>query len=463
MTPVIICGGQGTRLWPVSRGSCPKPFSELLDKPLLEKTIERLKPFGQPWLVTAENLRGVVFQSLRALGINKDQILLEPVPRNTAPAIALLCLVLERAGRAREIVGVFPADHMVENETEFVNAIRLAESAAEKGQVCTIGVKPTFPATGFGYIEVDERTFESTGRLAARHVRGFREKPDQKMAEDFLRKGNFFWNAGIFVFRIDTMIASLKEHMPQLWSGLQALKPDFSNFKDVYHGLESKSIDYGVMEKARDQVCVPADLGWSDVGSWDEVSKNPKARKSSRTVSIGGDTNFVFTSRVDKTVGLVDVENLLVVDTEDALLISKKGQSQKVGTLLKDVEARFPLVAREHVFDFRPWGKFETIREEQGYKVKVIRVDVGQQFSYQSHNQRAEHWVLVKGEATVILNEVPHCLKAGEYIFIPKGAKHRMRNEGQVPVEFVEVQIGPYLGEDDIIRYDDDYGRGGKS
>ncbi|HEX4923001.1 MAG TPA: cupin domain-containing protein, partial [Bdellovibrionales bacterium] len=320
-----------------------------------------------------------------------------------------------------------------------------------------------YPATGFGYIEVDERVFEAGGGHSARHVRGFREKPDQKTAEDFLKKGNFFWNAGIFVFKVNTMIAAFKEHMPGLWEGLQALKPDLSNFKDVYQGLESKSIDYGIMEKVREQVCVPAELGWSDVGSWDEVSRNPKAKASQDTVPTEkSNANFVFTSRAGKTVGLVDVQDLLVVDTDDALLIAKKGESQKVGALLKQIEARNPQVAREHPFDFRPWGKFETIREDKGFKVKVIRVDVGQQFSYQSHNQRAEHWVLVKGEATVILNEEPHRLKAGDYIYIPKGAKHRMRNEGKVPAEFVEVQIGSYLGEDDIIRYDDDYGRGAK-
>ncbi|MEQ1879131.1 MAG: mannose-1-phosphate guanylyltransferase/mannose-6-phosphate isomerase [Bdellovibrionia bacterium] len=461
MIPAIICGGQGTRLWPLSRASYPKPFCSILEKSLFEKTLERLESFGSPWVVTAENLRGLVFQSLRERRA-RENVLFEPMPKNTAPAIALLCRVFELKGRAKDVIGIFPADHLVEKTANFYGALKLAESCALKGRICTIGVKPSYPATGYGYIEVQEQVFESAGEFRSYNVNGFREKPDVKTAEEFLNKGNFYWNAGIFVFQVGFMIDCFKKHMPGMWDAFQPLKEDLSNLKTVYAGIESKSIDYGIMEKVREQVCVPADLGWSDVGSWDEVAKLEGAARSENVVATGGE-NFVVTGRAGKVVGLVDVDGLLVVDTEDALLISKKGSSQKVGALLKDVEKKSPVTAKEHLFDFRPWGKYETLREESGFKVKVIRVDPGQQFSYQSHNQRAEHWVLVKGRATVILNEKPHELGAGDYIFIPKGAKHRMRNDGNIAAEFVEVQIGAYLGEDDIIRYDDDYGRGSKT
>lgn len=458
MIPAIMCGGQGTRLWPLSRASYPKPFCKLLDSSLFDKTLARLETFGQPWVITAENLRGLVYQALRERNLPRENVLFEPVPKNTAPAIALLCRVLELKNRASEVVGIFPADHLVEKTQAFNSALKLAETCARKGQICTVGVKPTYAATGYGYIEIQEKVFETAGSNRAFTVAGFREKPDTKTAEEFLRKGNFYWNAGIFVFQVSIMIGAFKKHMPSMWEAFQKLNSDLSNLKEVYAGLESKSIDYGIMEKFKDQVCVPADLGWSDVGSWDEVSKLGEAERNSKVVSEAKN-NFVMTGRSDKVVGLVDVDDLLVVDTEDALLISKKGSSQKVGALLKEVAKKSAQVAKEHVFDFRPWGKFETIREENGFKVKVIRVDPGQQFSYQSHDQRAEHWVLVKGRATVILNEKSHELGAGDYIYIPRGAKHRMRNDGAGPAEFVEVQIGPYLGEDDIIRYDDDYGR----
>jgi mannose-1-phosphate guanylyltransferase/mannose-6-phosphate isomerase len=459
MIPAIMCGGQGTRLWPLSRASYPKPFCELLDSSLFDKTLQRLEVFGKPWVITADNLRGLVFQTLRERNLPRENVLFEPTPKNTAPAIALICRVLEMKDRSVEVVGIFPADHLIEKTTNFNSALKLAEKCARKGQICTVGVRPSYAATGYGYIEIQEKVFETDGSDRAFTVTGFREKPDSKTAEEFLRRGTFYWNAGIFVFQVSTMIDAFKKHMPSMWDAFQKLKPDLSNLRDVYSGLESKSIDYGIMEKFKDQICVPADLGWSDVGSWDEVSKLGEAEQNPNVVS-DSKSNFVMTGRREKIVGLVDVDDLLVVDTDDALLISKKGSSQKVGALLKEIEKKSPLTAKEHLFDFRPWGKFETIREEKGFKVKVIRVDPGQQFSYQSHNQRAEHWVLVKGSATVILNEKPHALEAGDYIFIPKGAKHRMKNVGTRPAEFVEVQIGPYLGEDDIIRYDDDYGRG---
>jgi mannose-1-phosphate guanylyltransferase/mannose-6-phosphate isomerase len=459
MLPAIICGGQGTRLWPVSRATYPKPFCDLLDQTLIEKTIFRLRDIGEPWLVTSNDLRGLTFRLYRQLHLDTNKILFEPLARNTAPAIALLCVALKNRNHLDEIVGVFPADHLVSNEAQFLEALKLAEDCANAGQIATVGIKPNYPATGFGYIEVKDQVFKSAKNLKAYQVAAFHEKPIASVAQDYLQQGKFFWNAGIFVFKVSTMIDALSRFMPELWDSMSQLKDDFSNLPDVYNKLESKSIDYGVMEKLESQVCIPSDIGWSDVGSWDEVAKLGDLASHGQKFGDARDRNWFYSMDPKKVVGFIDTEDVLVVDTPDALLISKMGSSQKVGNLTKELASKNAQITREHAFDFRPWGSYSNLREEDGYKVKVIQVDPGQQFSYQSHNKRSEHWVIVKGEAIVILEGKDHRLKTGDYIFIPRGAKHRMKNEGKVPVEFVEVQAGPYLGEDDIIRYEDDYGR----
>ena len=454
--PTVLSGGSGTRLWPVSRTSFPKQFCDLFEESLFKKTLNRLKPFGSPWIVTNESMNILTKTVMRETGIPFDQALFEPKANNTAPAIALLCKVLEQKGKLQSIVGIFPSDHLIQNEENFAAALKLGQECAALGQVVTIGIKPTYPATGYGYIEVSPSVFLESKGLHALQTRGFREKPNEQTAEDFIQSGNFFWNGGMFLFKTETMIKHFKNLMPETWAAVDALNPDLSNLKSVYNHCPAQSIDYGIMEKLKEQVCIPCDLGWNDVGSWDELSK---LIPTGKVIEVGGHGNFAFPFR-DRLITFIDTHELIVVDTADALLISKKGSTQKVKQIVETLNLKKDIRASEHPFEYRPWGKFEVLRDTASFKSKVIHVNPGQQLSYQSHKQRAEHWVIVKGSPEITLNDVVHHVKAGESIYIPLGAKHRIRNPHvSEVVEFVEVQVGTYFGEDDITRYQDDYQR----
>ncbi len=453
--PTILSGGSGTRLWPLSRTQFPKQFCELFEESLFTKTLNRLKPFGSPWVVTNQGLKVLTETVMRNTQVPTEQALFEPKANNTAPAIALLCKVLELKGQSKSIVGIFPSDHLIQNTDAFKKALELGMECATRGQVVTIGIKPTYPATGYGYIEVAEKPYLEAHGLQALQTKGFREKPNEQTAEDFIQAGNFYWNGGMFIFEVSTMIRHLQHFMPETWSVMNELKANLSNLSELYARCPSQSIDYGVMEKLKEQVCIPCDLGWSDVGSWDEIAK---LGKNSEMIEVGGHGNFAFSNQ-GRITTFVDTHELIVVDTADAILVSKKNSTQKVKHIVEALNARKDKRANEHPFEFRPWGKFEILRDTADYKSKVIHVNPGQQLSYQSHAKRAEHWVMIKGQPEVILNDVVHRLNPGESIYIPQGAKHRIRNPGTEVVEFIEVQVGTYFGEDDIVRYQDDYKR----
>ena len=463
--PVILSGGMGTRLWPVSRASLPKQFCEFLDESLLEKTIKRLMPMGSVWTLTTSELTTLTNRVFSQLGIPKNQILFEPMGKNTAPAIALLCHQLKMQGEAGSLVGIFPADHLVINEKEFQKALKLAaQVAAELAPVVTLGIQPEYPATGFGYIEIAQERVLELENLSARPVNSFREKPDLKTAEKFIASKNFFWNAGIFVFKVSNMISQFEKLMPEMWSEIVKIKKDLSNLNEIYSQLKSVSIDYGIMEKLKSQVCVPCDIGWSDLGSWDDVARFGEPPFSLPLANFAesfeheSKNNFVFSDH-KKVVGLVGVEDLIVVDTEDALLVSKRGSSQKVRSIVDALITSQNKSAKEHRFELRPWGKFAILRDEEHFKSKIISVDPHSQISYQSHAKRAENWIIVKGQGEVVLDNRVIPVKLGDSVQIPLGAKHRMRNTGSSVLEFIEVQTGSYFGEDDITRFEDDYKR----
>lgn len=457
LIPVILSGGSGTRLWPLSRTHYPKQFCDLFDESLFKKTAKRLMPLGSPWVVTNQSMKVLTESVLSELSIPSAQALYEPKAKNTAAAIALICKVLEDQGRTNDVVGIFPSDHLIQNEVAFKNAIELGVECAKKGQVATIGLKPTFPATGYGYIEVSPQTFAKHEGLSAQVTLGFREKPNDATAREFLASGKHYWNGGMFLFQVSTMIEHLKNFMPEVVKEIWALKPDRSNLAEVYARVPSQSIDYGVMEKLKEQVCIPCDLDWSDVGSWDEIAK---LTQSSPIVEVQAKGNYAFSNQ-GKLISLVGVDDLIVVDTADALLIAKKGQSQNVKIVTEKLNSNQDARAHDHTFEFRPWGRFEVLRNTRDFKSKVIHVNPGQRLSYQSHKKRAEHWVITKGHPEVTINEKVYHLKPGESIYIPLEAKHRISNPHPTEmVEFIEVQIGSYFGEDDIIRYQDDYLRG---
>jgi mannose-1-phosphate guanylyltransferase/mannose-1-phosphate guanylyltransferase/mannose-6-phosphate isomerase len=464
LTPCILSGGSGTRLWPVSREDQPKQFVELFEGgSLIARTEQRLRPLlpagKAPWVITTAKLRSLTEVFYRESGYALDSILLEPQARNTAAAIALLCKRFEQLGRESEVVGVFPADHFIEKEGEFQRALELAARVAGASpRVVTLGITPTFPSTGYGYMELGP---ELAGFGGARRAVRFCEKPDLSTAESYIKQGNYVWNAGIFVFQVRTMIDALKKHLPGVWNPLAALREDLSNLAELYATVESVSIDYGVMEKLSDLACVPCDPGWSDVGSWDEVARLQSGVTPSppALVQPGSRNCTVISPEARRAVALVGVEDLVVVDTPDALLVARKGQTQAVKDAHAELVRRGVPAAKQHPFETRPWGRFEILRDETHYKSKIIRVDPGHQLSYQSHAKRAEHWIIVRGEPEVVLNDVTHKLRVGESIYIPLGAKHRIRNPGREVVEFIEVQTGTYFGEDDIVRYADDYKR----
>lgn len=481
--PAIMSGGSGTRLWPVSRQSLPKQFaalfgdeqigsaSHVLSESLFAKTVRRVMPFGSPWTITVADMKVLTEKTLASLSVSASEIssqtLYEPRGRNTAAAIAFLCRVLEMRGSLDAIVGVFPADQLIRDEARFQTALREAIAIAEAGEIVTLGIHPTFPATGYGYIETAGRLSPDARALKA--VR-FREKPDLETAKSFLTKGGYLWNAGMFVFRVSKMIELLKAHAPKVWEPMALLKADLSNLADVYEKVEAISIDFAVMERLSGHVTIPCDFDWSDVGSWDAIAElrsgEPGGLSSKgQVVEVGGAKNFVL-PHADKTYAFIGTEDLLVIDTQDATLIAKRGQSEKVKdvvdrvkTLPKEIAAR----ATQHPFEIRPWGKFEILRDTEEFKSKTILVDAGAQLSLQSHEKRAEHWIIVRGEGEVVLNDKVIPVGPGSHVFIPVGAKHRMRNTAPVgsgrELVFVEIQLGTYFGEDDIVRYEDSYGR----
>ncbi|MCX7978074.1 MAG: mannose-1-phosphate guanylyltransferase/mannose-6-phosphate isomerase [Bdellovibrionaceae bacterium] len=459
MIPVVISGGSGTRLWPVSRATFPKQFCPVIGEQSLQTlTLKRCAHLGTPWVLTSQSLRVLTELEFKALGMDPSRILLEPVGKNTAPAAAFLLRVLTLRGEKDSVVGVFPSDHLIRDELAFLQAVAVAKALAQQGQVVTIGVRPNYPETGYGYIqtEKDHREF--------RRVHKFHEKPSLEKAQEFIRAGGFYWNAGIFVFKVSRMAELFAQHQPRMWSLFEALKPDLSNLAEIYEKVNSISLDYAIMEKLgpSEMSCVPTDMGWSDVGSWDSVVEEFRALgKDSdgvKPILVKSENNFV-RAPASKTVALVGVNDLIVVDTQDALLVVRKGTSQDLREVVERLNKSNSSVAREHPFERRPWGEFEVLRDTEQFKSKVIRVNPHSQISYQSHSKREEHWIITRGQGEVVLNDEVIPVKSGSHLHIPIGAKHRIRNNSDSVLEFVEVQLGTYFGEDDIIRYQDDYKR----
>jgi len=459
MKSVILSGGSGTRLWPVSRSSYPKQFCEFFDQSFLENTLDRLIPYGRPEIITIKTMSTLTERALRKKGLPDSQVIYEPMQKNTAPAIALSChLALLNQVSSDEVLGVFPADHLVADEKEFHRIIELAISEAKKGEVVTLGIQPHSPDTGYGYIET------KGGAEAVQTVVQFHEKPNLEKARSYLDAGTYYWNAGIFIFRLDQMVSAFKKYQPDLWKAVSEIKKDLSNLDYQYSKLESISMDYAIMENLESLKCIPSEFGWSDVGSWDELSRvsdemiNLHTSGKQKVFRVDAQGNFVHALQ-NKVVGLVGVDNLLVIDTPDGLLVAQKGMSQKVKELVAQIKESGSATVSEHPFEWRPWGGFEVLSDTEQFKVKRITVDPGARLSYQSHKKRAEHWTVIEGDAEVILDDVAHALKSNDSITIPMGTKHRVKNIGQSPLIIVEIQTGTYFGEDDIFRYQDDYAR----
>ncbi len=461
MIPVLLSGGSGTRLWPVSRSNFPKQFCEIFEETLQSKTILRLLELcqdgNQPWIVTSHQLKNLTEGQIKNLRLKPENILYEPQGRNTAPAIAFLCHELVRMGLGKEVVGVFPSDHLIQKEKEFYRSVEFAEEIAREGRIVTLGIKPTYPEVGYGYIQMTPRPLKENGELTAHTVKKFHEKPDLARAKTFIQSNFFCWNAGIFIFQVEQMVTCFQKHQPAMWQAFQSLKADLSNLTEVYSRVENISLDYAILEKLSENqlACVPADIGWSDVGSWDAIFS---VKNSQENLQIESQNNFV-QGLPEKNYSFIGADDISVVDTKDALLVFRNGQSQKVKDVVDRLKKTNVHLTQDHPFEYRPWGYYEILKDTEHFKSKVIRVAPHSQISYQSHNQREEHWVITRGVGEVVLNDEVIPVKAGSYVKIPLQSKHRIRNTTAEDLEFVEVQLGTYFGEDDIIRYQDDYKR----
>ncbi len=457
MQVVILCGGSGTRLWPVSRTLYPKQFVKLFqNESLFQKTVSRNAVIADSYSVVINQEQYFMgLDQMDELGIKKDKnFILEPAGRNTAPAIAMAAM----AAAPEEILLIVPSDHLIEKEEDYFSAVEKARDLASSNHLVTFGIKPHYPETGYGYIEAN-----------GSDVKSFKEKPDSKTAQTYLKAGNYFWNSGMFCFKARIFLEELKNYAPDIYQQslmtFQAARRDGNAIRlqlEDMKTIRSESIDYAVMEKSQKVKVVPADIGWSDLGSFDSLYETLPKDKDGNTVSentihIGSKNNLIIAD--DRLISTIDVEDLMIVDTRDAIVIAKKGSTQKVKDLVGEIKKRNPEMANVHTTAHRPWGTYTILEENKGYKVKQITVRPGAKLSLQYHHHRSEHWIVVSGTATVTIDEKTFDLKQNESTFIPKESKHRLANNQKDDLVLIEAQVGNYLGEDDIVRLQDDYKR----
>ena len=462
---LILAGGSGTRLWPLSREELPKQFLSVCGsgRTLLQQTMNRvmkLTDAGYIRVIASGKWKPLVVHQLSCMGLDGDFVIEEPEARNTAPAIALGVAALRDNGADDDdIVLVCPSDHIIMDEDAFAEAVNVAFDAASAGSIVTFGIKPTAPETGFGYIKTD-----GTGKLLS--VNSFVEKPDETTAKVYIESGKYFWNGGIFCFRVGEIVAAYREHFPD---GTYIFDAELVDRERCFRASPKESIDYAVMEKVRNIACVPLDAGWSDVGSWDAVYENSPLDDSRNAVTgnvflDGGHDNLVVGS--ERLICGLDLDSMIVVDTPDALFISPRGASQKLRGVVKHLSMTHSDEVVEAPMSARPWGTYSVLSKGERHKIKRIVVSPGNRLSLQYHLHRSEHWVVVQGTARVTIydrreGDEPRekLVHEGESAFVPKGCRHRLENPGRVPLEIIEVQIGEYLGEDDINRVQDDYKR----
>jgi len=464
--PVIMAGGAGSRLWPLSRQLNPKQFLKLCgESTLLQQTLSRLDGLqtAAPSIICNEDHRFMVAEQLRQLTVKNASILLEPVGRNTAPAIALAALNATRNGQDPVLL-VLAADHFIADQAAFQQAVKEAEELALQDKLVTFGIVPTQPETGYGYIQRGS-TLPEQGYQVARFV----EKPDSETAQAYLNSGDYYWNSGMFMFKASVYLQALREFRPDILDAckrafeagsqdLDFVRVDSAAFADC----PDDSIDYAVMEKTRDAAVIPLDAGWSDIGSWSALweigAKDGQGNVCKGDVlNIGSSNSLVYAE--SKLVATVGVDNLVVVETKDAVLVAHKDRVQDVKKVVEAIKNDGRHEHMNHREVYRPWGVYDSIENGERYQVKRITVKPGAKLSVQMHHHRAEHWVVVSGTARVTNGDKTFLVTENESTFIPIGEVHALENPGKIPLELIEVQSGSYLGEDDIVRFEDKYGR----
>ncbi len=469
--PVILCGGSGTRLWPLSRKSYPKQFAKLMgDESLFQASARRLSGpgFAAPVIVTGDPFRFLVQEQLAAIGQAPGALLIEPEPRNTAPAILGAALWLA-ARDPDAVMLVAPSDHVIPDADGFRAAVAAGLAAVERGALVTFGIRPDRPETGYGYLQLDPA--EATGGNGPRRLQRFVEKPDAARAAEMLEAGNFLWNAGIFLFAARDLVAAVRAHAPALHDPVAAAVADaeadlgFIRLAAApWAGAEDISIDYAVMERAENLAVVPYDGRWSDLGGWEAVwiESGPDARGnvvSEHAAAIDCDGSLLRSEAEGLELVGVGLKDIVAVAMPDAVLVAHRGEAQRAREAVALLKGRAARQATEFPRDHRPWGWFESLATGDRFQVKRIVVHPGAALSLQSHHHRSEHWIVVQGTARVTVGEDVRLLSENESVYIPLGAVHRLENPGKLDMVLIEVQTGSYLGEDDIIRYEDVYAR----
>lgn len=466
--PIILCGGSGTRLWPVSRKSFPKQFWPLLsEQPMLVETALRATgpAFGAPIIVANQEHRFIVAEQLRDAGIKSPKILLEPVGRNSAPAIAAAALLASESD-PQAVLWIMAADSAIQDLSALQDALKNAAAAAQAGYIVTFGMHPTAPETGYGYIAQGEALGDLPG---AYKLARFVEKPDAANAEAMLKDGGYLWNSGMFVFRADVMLAELQELAPAVLNAarnaIEAREADLDFIRldaEAFAAAPDISIDYAVAEKTKKAAVVPANIGWSDVGSWsalaDIAPKDEAGNFAQGDVVLEGAKNCYARSDGMLTA-LLGVKDLVVVTTQDAVLVAHKSEAQNVKKIVDKLKKQKRPEAEQQYRSYRPWGFYESLIQGDRFQVKRIVVMPGRRLSLQKHFHRAEHWVVAGGSALVTRDHEEILVRENESIYLPLGCVHRLDNPGKIPLTLIEVQSGAYLGEDDIVRLEDNYGR----
>ncbi|MBE4856529.1 mannose-1-phosphate guanyltransferase [Enterobacter cloacae complex sp. P40RS] len=470
--PVIMAGGTGSRLWPLSRVLYPKQFLRLKgDLTMLQATVNRLHNLAcnDPIIICNEQHRFIVAEQLRQLNKRTENIILEPAGRNTAPAIALAALAAKRSSPDCDpLMLVLAADHVIQQEEAFRDAVRAAIPYAERGKLVTFGIVPDMPETGYGYIRRGE-VLLGADEIKAFAVRTFVEKPNIETANDYVSSGEYYWNSGMFLFRAGRYLEELEKYRPDILSACEkamaVVDPDLDFIRvdeEAFLACPEESIDYAVMERTADAVVVPMDAGWSDVGSWSSLwDVSDKTHEgnvcSGDVIALNSGNNLILSDT--SLIATVGVHNLVIVQTKDAVLIADRNAVQDVKKVVEKIKADGRHEHHIHREVYRPWGKYDSIDAGERYQVKRITVKPGEGLSVQMHHHRAEHWVVVAGTAKVTIDGEVKLLGENESIYIPLGATHCLENPGKIPLDLIEVRSGSYLEEDDIIRFQDRYGR----
>jgi mannose-1-phosphate guanylyltransferase/mannose-6-phosphate isomerase len=474
ITPVILCGGSGTRLWPLSRKSYPKQFSPLLGpESLFQTSALRMKPasgagcdFTAPIIVTGSDFRFIVAEQLLAVGVDPGAILIEPDGRNTAPAV-LAAALYAQGSDPDAVLLVAPSDHVIPDVAAFHAAVARGLEAVDQGRMVTFGIQPTRPETGYGWLELGAQPKDGAAQALVRFV----EKPDAETAQNLLESGQFLWNAGIFLFAARDIIAAFEAYAPQLLGPVRAAvtdaTPDLGFLRLApapWAKIDSVSVDYAVMEKADTLSVVPFAGAWSDLGSWDAVAQELDSTgtglvTSGPTTAIDCENTLLRAESDDQALVGIGLRNLVVIAMPDAVLVADRRRSQDVKLAVDALRAKGAGQAEAFSRDYRPWGYYEVLALADRFQVKRIVVKPGAALSLQSHVHRSEHWIVVSGTARVTVDDTVTLLTENQSVYIPLGAKHRLENPGRVPMVLIEVQTGAYLGEDDIIRYEDVYAR----